>query len=253
MPRYAQRTEPRTPTNAPNNLADREIIAREPATWPHPKTRHQIKATNVTCLLLAPRHNHPENDPNGDEAYECNQCGHVRETVHGIMSHLKAHLDRPSEPAYPMETVRHIVRLVKQAERDGYGKQTMKYVAKQLNEQNVPTRDGEPWNHARVYGVHRRWHDKIRVRVSNRHPVVDPVEVPIVENVEDRTIVDEARDLVKSLRQASHVATALTVSLQDIESLIDRMEKVIADDHRPDPKIIEKARRWDQMHQLLSQ
>lgn len=215
------RTEKKTPDGI-------EIIARGEARGPHPHPRLRgriVAYSGVTRLLLADER----------EVFECDDCGRNFDSLRSAVSHRNGvHVAKPRGPMYPENTIRLVLRLVRE-----YRPRSRDFnvqVAEELNRREVPTVRGDRWTANMVHTLSNAYRDVYRVRVSRptRTPVAAAAEVAVAENGDVTHALDE---LLAIVRQLSDGIAQVSWRVREISAV--------------DPELVDKARRYDEMMRLL--
>lgn len=261
-------TTSRTTTSENPSFADREIIASEPATRRHPTANRETPCTGISRVLLAPRSGEPHDHPDGDIAYTCDECLRAFETANSAFAHMGTH-GHSRLTGYPLDVIKLIVRMMRVEEvRAGAQAGRVNVAAKvaaALNRQDVPTRDGKPWDSDRVSAINRRWRDRVRVRVDRRSSIMRDVNVDVdavvdAENVNDcddtkvlvePTLLDVARDLVRSFERTREALAKLTGQVTELAPEVNRLAVAINESSVVADEVADKASRWDEMQRLF--
>jgi len=226
-------SEPNTITTRRTHVNGQEILAIEQATGPHPRwTDRVVPYAGVSKALLA----------DGTEVWLCDgdgktPCSHVGDSTRSVVAHRNGTHNRtmPRHSVYPEATIRRLVIEIEKAKRAkmrGYADAA----AKALNEAGIPTVHGGPWTPSGVSGLYNAWGKAVRVRLPR-----DPAEARA--NSRRAKVADtlEAVDL--------HVLREFVGALPRLASALDRL--IQSAERGADPVVADKARRWDEMQQLL--
>lgn len=261
-----------------------EIIAVERAHGPHPNPARNgeiVPFSYVDELLLA----------NGETRYRCTKptvdgsvCNKDTFTeVRGAVGHMPSHNPDKSTPDYPETTLRLLVRLVKTEEAAGHHRGKLERVADELNRRGVPTLSGAPWIAGNVGSLFHAHKSKFRVRVrvpraESTPPTPSLEEIPAVPSNQPTPAVlarraataatrpDAApttsaqlleldargRKLTTQTNDLVRAAAALANDLERFQTDVARTLVEVAQSSRPDPEVLEKARKYDAMRGLLS-
>lgn len=207
------------------------IIAREPATGPHPRTRIEGSPyKGIEKVLLE----------DGTEAIICSECGWVGESTVSVSSHRTAAHIRTEFRRYPEATLRALIREVNRAKKDGT-RGSAQRAAEVLNGQGITTVGGKPWTPDAVSHIYNDYKDLIRVRVPQARteggrPNGKSPANPVPSMADGLTVKQEVDMLVVLAGSTLDAAHRLA-------------EKV--DQPQVDPAVVEKAKKWDEFEKLM--
>lgn len=224
------RTETRTPDG-------RQIIAREPALIPHPHPKMNGKLVpfaGVTKVLL----------DDETEQYECDECGKLFATGRSATAHMPSHRER--EPMYSPDVIRHVVREVKIALRDGR-RNYMQVAAARLNEAQVPTVKGNPWTTGAVSNVYLAYKDQVRVRIPGERVVAAQVVRSAQELTNGFSTSDTARraaDVVLAVRR-------ICADLAELGDVVEKLGQAIVALPAVDEQTVADARKFRELQKLM--
>lgn len=214
----------------------REIVAREPASGPHPRFPEKIVPyRTINQLLLT------------DEStvYECDRCGKVHANFRSILSHQPSHGERPPS-LYDEKTLRAIAVAVR---RNWTDKRKFHLAADELNEKKVPTARAEGWNGNMIRQLFNHHCQDIRVHIRRSKP--DPTEPVSAPPVNTPVPPDLAASPVAVI--PPDIAT-IQLGLADLASKLEaltayawRLREAVGKLQTTDPELVDKAARYDQM------
>lgn len=215
-----------TGKRVPTEIDGIEVIAHEPglATHPSPKMNGKIVPfTGVTRVLLA----------DDTDRHVCDDCTFVGANTRSVVAHRNGTHNRthPAGPIYPTETIRLLIREVRRAQAAkirGYAT----HVAGVLNEMKVPTMSGRPWTATMVSGLFVHYRDRYRTQL--------PRAVKVAKT---------ATPLDGDLASVSSWIQRMPEMYVKIIRLLEQLETTVVAE--PDPELVEKARRWDAMQELM--
>lgn len=226
----------------------REIVAREPASGPHPRFPEKIVPfRTINRLLLT------------DEStvYECEPCGKVHANFRSILSHQPSHGDRPPTQ-YDEKTLRAIATAVR---RNWTERKKFVLAADELNERKVPPARGGEWNSGMVRRMFVEHCQEIRVNI--RRPKADPIAIepvsappdgagtggrledPIQTKDGDRPYlplaIDPTADAVR------YELAVVAVEMERLMAHLWRIREAVEQIPAADLELADKALRYDQM------
>lgn len=239
-------SEPNTITTRRTHVNDKEIVALEPALGPHPRwPDRMVPREGVTRALLE----------DGTEVYLCDGdgktvCTFTAEKPTSISAHRNGSHNRtiPFHSLYPDEVIRRIATEVGKAKRAGvrgYAEAT----AAVLNRDKVPTVSGHPWTSEAVSRIYTRWAKNIRIRLPREaKPTAAPkragqgraVAGPVLNG--SATVLEQ--DDLQVVRTFVAIAPALAQALIRIADYVEA-------GHDVEQELVEKARRYDDLQELL--
>ncbi len=239
-------SEPHTITTTRTHVDGKQIIAIEPATGPHPRWPERTAVfQGVTKALL------------DDESivYLCDgdgktPCLFVGDRTKSVVAHANStHRRRaPRNPTmYSDETVKQVVLQVERAKREGI-KGYCGAAAAALNGMRVPTKRGVPWTAGSISDIYSRHGHLVKVRLPK-----------------PRTSATRAAERVRVV--AANNGHAEGIQPGDLESLkvfvkivgpgplgdaLQRLLAAVQQPSQPDPVLVEKARKYDELQALLN-
>lgn len=224
-----------------------EVVALEPAEAPHPKTRNLVLFRNVAKALLA----------DGTEVYVCDgpeECDFTADNVLSVNSHRTAH--RPKNEygsSYRPEVLRVIIREAKVAKRVG-ARNWAQQAAERLNEMQVKTLQRRPWTPAAVSSLLRQYGDAVKVRMPG------PGRPKGMKDGEGKA-AQAAKAQMKELVGREHYGPPLLSEIAELQVYIEHALVQVTNlrqfveagryDNTPDPELVRKAAKWDQMQALM--
>jgi hypothetical protein len=220
----------------------REIIAREEAygEHPHPSQRKRlVPFSGITKLLIA----------DSTEMFECDECGWTADNIRSVASHQSAG-HTPRGPMYDITVIRKVLRIVAIEKRDRGLRGSNERTAKILNDQGIATVQGKPWTPSTVHSIVAKYRDIYPVKLR-KLSVVSSANAAATTDVSPKTShtlaeIDEAvADLNRNANALVEAGVALGKKAHEIIIKLSRITE-------PDPVIIEKARKYDEMRGLLS-
>lgn len=215
---------PPSATKQITHIDGKLIIAREPATGPHPRTRIEGSPyKGVEKVLL----------DDETEAIICSECGWVGESTTSVSSHRAMSHVRTNFQRYPEATLRALIREVNRARKSGI-QGFAGAAAEVLNQQGVKTATGQDWTASVVSHVYNQYKDRYRVRVGKPVVAANNGHGPTAAEPVDPVQLLQSIDV--SLKAMS---AALAVAARNLEA------------STPDPELVDKAARWDQMQALM--
>lgn len=209
-----------------------EVITREPAMGPHPHPKQggrMVVITGVTKVLLADE----------SERYICDACGKGFDTVKSATGHMPWHNPKTHEPLYPVETIKAVLRAVKHNESR---KNKAELAAVELNRTGVKTLDGTPWLATQVSRMYTRYKDKYPVRVRRYEPTTVVKTNVTPKSTKTNDVADATSSLVRRTEKLSDALHALAADLEQLAVDIFAAQPIA-----PDPKLVEKAAKYDQL------
>lgn len=270
-----------TPTPAPARPIDvvivdgreAEVIAREPATVPHPRSKKPMLVAGVEKILLA----------DGREVYSCADCDHIHPNPFSVRNHRRTHKATPTRrsatpaPAGPPAMLLVDGAVVGTASRKPAVMPRMRDQVMVATDKvdEVVLVDGRTiyactdpgciytnsvaqgvWvHHGRMHsakGIARRTEQasrKAAVRaprpVAQRRPEPAPAETPAVDAVSKPTALPDRLDAA---------VTRLFELALEVNALAREMTKLseeVAQRGEEDGELAEKARRYDQLKALM--
>lgn len=228
----------------------RIIIAREPATGPHPHPRLNgkiITYNGVSQLLLEDE----------KSVFECDVCGRVHENFRYIFGHMSSH-SRRRGTVYDEKTLRAVATAVR---RHRGKKKFCELAANELNERGFTSASGKPWNAQNVSSVFNKYCTDIRVHIRRDKSAEE--QTPLKTAHEPLHLPSEVgsskREPRTDLEVASrHVVTAFN-AMQDAINEFQRvflgymrLAATSAVPTAPDPELVAKAEKWDKYLEFQS-
>lgn len=215
-----------TAKRVPTEIDGVEVIAHEQGVGPHPmpKLNGRIVPFNgVTKVLLA----------DGTDRHVCDDCGYVGSSTRVVVSHRNAthNLTKPRGSAYADDVLRRIMRIARQFQAE-HAKDWAAKTAEALNEAKVPTARGGSWTAGAVATLYRAYAEKYRTR---RRTV----------NTFTPTSGDSAADL-QIVREWIRFMPNVEAAVMRLVHRLEAVEETVVD-----PEVVDKARRWDAMQELM--
>lgn len=233
---------------------EHDVIARQPATLPHPNPVHEgklVRFKSVNEVLL----------DDDSRVYECVypdvDCNFVAPNGRAVVAHQSTHNPNSHTTDYEDETIRLLLRTAKVEMRDrgirGYAERT----AAILNKMGYKQLSGDPFSASSVSSLYRRWHEKIQVRVPNG------AELARKRGREDRANASARRgrshgggatlhDTVDALiPRVTNLKSDVITALDGVLEQLHEVRRQI-DDVKVDPELVSKARRWDDFQKLMN-
>lgn len=223
------------------DLDPAEILVREPAVGPHPRTHVMTEFSSAEKILLV----------SGAEVFACRECGWYREQLVSVISHQNAHaIKRRRRGVYDDSVVRAVIQEVRRAKRARGANYVQRAVAA-LNEKNITPLRGDSWTVDIVSRVYNRYADSYP-------PAGRPMGSKSVEPVSPAP-VRTGRRRPNSLSLLAEVSSAVVLAKNLLTSLAELAVRVEADewvDRRDavsvvDPEILAKAKQWDHIKSML--
>lgn len=227
-----------------------QVVAREPATGPHPFTGESTTYKTVDKLLLE----------SGQELYVCRKCGWCAEKLRSVTAHQskKHHRQLQGRRAgrYPVAVIKTVLRAALAAKMEP-GPDFARRAAKALNERGLTTTAGLPWDGDSVSRICVRYSRVYPVRVLGRPKggSTEPVKTeakPTSKPAEPRPA--RRRPGTEGLALLGEI-NAMVITLRHLvasaEQLLVRVEAGEWDHALPDPTVLDKAQRWDQLQKAL--
>lgn len=258
----------------------RTVIEIAEAMGPHPHPQHNGKLVPISTVQMLLVEN-----ANGDpvEMYACDWpggdiCGRTYDNIKSVTSHQTYHSPTKNSSHYPVETLKLVIRTVKLAKRDIGTRGCMMEAAKTLNEQNIPTAQGNPWTAQSVGSLYNHWEPKIPVRVYRKR-VTESVSAPpadssiTMRNDNGRLTIVNASEIGVSTNSPKITDTAhspvvrigrlfddVTSGMNDAQKLMDALKTEVLDlatqvekYSTVNDEIREKADKYDVLRSMLGQ
>ena len=240
----------------------RTVIEIAEAMGPHPHPQHNGKLVPISTVQMLLVEN-----ANGDpvEMFACDWpggdiCGRAFDNVKSVTSHQTFHSPTKGSSHYSVETLKHVIRTVKTFRRDMGIRGHMEAAAKLLNEQNIPTAQGDPWTPQSVGSLYRHWEKQIPVRIQKRREHVDPpvntkevrvsTAAPKITGNGRRNPVTRIEqlftDLAQHLTDASRAMSDLHAEVFDLAQQVQKYGSV-------NDEIRDKADKYDALRSMLNQ
>lgn len=256
------------------------VIERQRAHLPHPNPREGgriVEWSTINEVLLA----------NDDLVFECDmtpECTFTAVLARSVIGHQSSHSPTKATPDYDEETLRLLIRLCKETQRDHGKRGYAERVAAKLNALEVPTHRGYPWTSGGVSSLYRRYEPVIRVRVPSgatlarrqaraiaeskqRHPAARvPVVVSDDATTEVTTKNGRGRGRLHVIPSASvptqprsaeftttghHVIDTIIRDLGRLIHLAEGVRLTLQTGNWDTAALVDKARKFDELQQLM--
>ena len=232
-----------TTTSQITSIDGVEIIAREPAKGPHPRTRELTTFSGIESVLLADE----------TQTSMCSDCGWHNPNVASVASHRgNTHLrTKADRNLYSVDAIKTVLRAVKIAERDHpKARNVMQLAADDLNRRDVPALRGKSWNGGMVYGIYKRYSSKYTVYATGRPRGGSPVPAPM-DGVPTASPTKSGKLDLSLLAEVNSILVLANQLQEWLTKLVARVEAGEWEKDAIDPAVLQKAQRYDQLQNLL--
>lgn len=210
------------------------VVARASAQLPHVNPRMPLGATmsvaDVNEVRLA----------DGRTLFECDPCGKRFSTARQTLGHLPSHSPNSHKPQYDERTIRTVLRTVEKFRgQRGY----CQLAANELNRIGIKPRRAEKWAANVVSQLYSRYRSEYHVRVKR-----DARPATVAGRGRGHKAIDSR--VTQLVRRIGALALQLVSLEEEFRRLADDVEVALAAP-KVDPEVLEKARKWDQMRDLM--